>query len=87
VSVVANVAINVDSRGAVSKLQQVQQGAQATSQAVDKLNAATAATGNKFRGAGSSASALAASLGKLAAAYFTLQTAQRAVQAGIQREE
>jgi tape measure domain-containing protein len=65
----------------------VQQGAQATSQAVDKLNATTAATGNKFRGAGSSASALAASLGKLAAAYFTLQTAQRAVQAGIQREE
>jgi tape measure domain-containing protein len=87
VSVVANVAINVDSSGAVSKLRQVQQGAQATSQAVDKLNATTAATGNKFRGAGSSASALAASLGKLAAAYFTLQTAQRAVQAGIQREE
>jgi hypothetical protein len=31
VSVVANVAINVDSRGAVSKLRQVQQGAQQTS--------------------------------------------------------
>jgi tape measure domain-containing protein len=87
VSVVANVAINVDSSGAVSKLRQVQQGAQATSQAVDKLNATAAATENKFRGAGSSASALAASLGKLAAAYLTLQTAQRAVQAGIQREE
>jgi len=38
VSVVANVAINVDSSGAVSKLRQVQQGAQATNQAVDKLN-------------------------------------------------
>jgi tape measure domain-containing protein len=87
VSVVANVAINVDSRNAVSRLRQVQQGAQATSQAVDKLNATAAATENKFRGAGSSASALAASLGKLAAAYLTLQTAQRAVQAGIQREE
>lgn len=86
-SVVANVAINVDSRNAVSRLRQVQQGAQATSQAVDKLNATAAATENKFRGAGSSASALAASLGKLAAAYLTLQTAQRAVQAGIQREE
>jgi tape measure domain-containing protein len=49
VSVVANVAINVDSRGAVSKLRQVQQGAQATSQAVDKLNATTAATSNKFK--------------------------------------
>jgi TP901 family phage tail tape measure protein len=49
VSVVANVAINVDSSGAVSKLRQVQQGAQATSQAVDKLNATTAATSNKFK--------------------------------------
>jgi TP901 family phage tail tape measure protein len=49
VSVVANVAINVDSRNAVSKLKQVQQGAQATSQAVDKLNATTAATSNKFK--------------------------------------
>jgi tape measure domain-containing protein len=49
VSVVANVAINVDSRGAVSKLRQAQQGAQATSQAVDKLNATTAATSDKFK--------------------------------------
>jgi tape measure domain-containing protein len=49
VSVVANVAINVDSSGAVNKLRQVQQGAQATSQAVDKLNATTAATSNKFK--------------------------------------
>jgi TP901 family phage tail tape measure protein len=49
VSVVANVAINVDGRNAVSKLKQVQQGAQATSQAVDKLNATTAATSNKFK--------------------------------------
>ena len=48
-SVVANVAINVDSRGAVSKLRQAQQGAQATSQAVDKLNATTAATSDKFK--------------------------------------
>jgi tape measure domain-containing protein len=49
VSVVANVAINVDSSNAVSKLRQVQQGAQATSQAVDKLNATTAATSDKFK--------------------------------------
>jgi tape measure domain-containing protein len=49
VSVVANLAINVDSRNAVSKLKQVQQGAQATSQAVDKLNATTAATSDKFK--------------------------------------
>jgi tape measure domain-containing protein len=49
VSVVANVAINVDSSNAVSKLRQVQQGAQATSQAVDRLNATTAATSDKFK--------------------------------------
>jgi lambda family phage tail tape measure protein len=49
VSVVANVAINVDSSNAVSKLRQVQQGAQATSQAVGKLNATTAATNDKFK--------------------------------------
>ena len=48
-SVVANLAINVDSSNAVSKLRQVQQGAQATSQAVDKLNATTAATSDKFK--------------------------------------
>ena len=40
-SVVANVAINVDSRGATQQLRAVQQGAQATSQAVGKLNATT----------------------------------------------
>jgi tape measure domain-containing protein len=49
VSVVSNLVVNVDSRNAVSKLKQVQQGAQATSQAVDKLNATTAATNDKFK--------------------------------------
>jgi tape measure domain-containing protein len=49
VSVVSNLVVNVDSSGAVSKLRQVQQGAQATSQAVDKLNATTAATNDKFK--------------------------------------
>jgi tape measure domain-containing protein len=49
VSVVSNLVVNVDSRNAVGKLKQVQQGAQATSQAVDKLNATTAATSNKFK--------------------------------------
>jgi len=48
-SVVANVAINVDSRGATQQLRAVQQGAQATSQAVDKLNATTAASSDKFK--------------------------------------
>jgi tape measure domain-containing protein len=40
VSVVANVAINVDSSGAVSKLRQVQQGAQATQRATADLTTA-----------------------------------------------
>jgi tape measure domain-containing protein len=52
VSVVANVAINVDSRNAVSKLRQVQQGAQATSQAVDKLNATNNALAASFTKSG-----------------------------------
>jgi tape measure domain-containing protein len=52
VSVVANVAINVDSSGAVSKLRQVQQGAQATSQAVDKLNATNNALAASFTKSG-----------------------------------
>jgi tape measure domain-containing protein len=52
VSVVANVAINVDSRNAVSNLRQVQQGAQATSQAVDKLNATNDALAASFTKSG-----------------------------------
>ena len=48
-SVVANVAINVDSSGATQQLRAVQQGAQATSQAVDKLNATTKAVNDKFK--------------------------------------
>lgn len=51
-AVVANVAINVDSSGAVSKLRQVQQGAQATSQAVDKLNATNDALAASFTKSG-----------------------------------
>ena len=100
-SVVANVAINVDSSGAVSKLRQVQQGAQATSQAVDKLNATTAAAGaasagaatqfqnaaNGMRAQQNAAGSLLGSIGRLASAYLSLRVAQQAVQAGIKREE
>jgi tape measure domain-containing protein len=50
VSVVANVAINVDSRGAVSKLRQVQQGAQATERAVGDLGAAIGKLAIAFAG-------------------------------------
>jgi tape measure domain-containing protein len=50
VSVVANVAINVDSRGAVSKLRQVQQGAQQTERAVGGLGAAIGKLAVAFAG-------------------------------------
>ena len=46
---VSNVELRVDSRQAVNALRQAQQGAQSTSQAVDKLNAATTATNDKFK--------------------------------------
>jgi tape measure domain-containing protein len=50
VSVVANVAINVDSRNAVSKLRQVQQGAQQTERAVGGLGAAIGKLAVAFAG-------------------------------------
>jgi TP901 family phage tail tape measure protein len=48
VSVVANVAINVDSRNAVTKLREVQTGAKATEQAFNALTQAAAAFGAGF---------------------------------------
>ena len=51
-SVVASVAINVDSSQAVTKLRQVEQGAQATSQAVNKLNATNDALAASFTKSG-----------------------------------
>ena len=48
-SVVANVAINVDASKATQQLRAVQQGAQSTNQAIDKLNATTAAVESKFK--------------------------------------
>ena len=125
-SVVANVAINVDSRGAVGQLRAVQQGAVATDKAFDKLNATTAAAEGKFKVAANGVkyftdatgraraengrflssteraaaglqaqgraaqqasgqmSGLISGLGKLAAAYLGLRTAQQAFQASIQ---
>ena len=46
---VSNVELRVDSRQAVNALRQAQQGAQSTSQAVDKLNSAATATTDKFK--------------------------------------
>jgi len=85
VSVVANVAINVDSRGATQRLREVQQAAQQAQKALEGIGGASGA--QPFRAASSSASELIGVLGRLSAAYLGLRTAQQAVQAGIQREE
>ena len=72
-SVVANVAINVDSRGAVGQLKAVQTQAQLTERAFGGLQQASGQM-----------SGLISGLGKLAAAYLGLRTAQQAFQASIQ---
>ena len=43
------IGINIDSTGATQPLRAVKQGAEATSQAIDKLNATTRAVGDKFK--------------------------------------
>lgn len=83
-SVVANVAINVDSRGATQKLREVQQAAQQAQKALEGIGGSAA---QPLRSVSSSASELIGVLGRLSAAYIGLRTAQQAVQAGIQREE
>ena len=65
-SVVANVAINVDSSGAVSKLRQVQTQAQATERAFGGISGAAEKSFNK----------VTAAIGKVAAAFSAIQTAR-----------
>jgi tape measure domain-containing protein len=84
VSVVANVAINVDSSAAAQKLREFKNKSQQAEKAASKIGPATQ---QSFDAASASANKLTATVGKLAAAYLTLQTAQRAVQAGIKRIE
>jgi tape measure domain-containing protein len=86
VSVVANVAINVDSSGAVSKLRQVQQGAQATSRAVDKLNATTAATSNKFKIAANGIKYFTDAAGRVRAENGRFLTSTERAAAGIRNQ-
>ena len=83
-SVVANVAINVDSSAAAQKLREFKNKSQQAEKAASKIGPATQ---QSFDAASASANRLTATVGKLAAAYLTLQTAQRAVQAGIKRIE
>jgi tape measure domain-containing protein len=86
VSVVANVAINVDSRNAVSKLRQVQTQSQATGQAVEKLNATAAAASDKFKVAANGVKYFTDATGRARAENGRfLSTAERAA-AGIRNQ-
>lgn len=93
-SAVANVAINVDSRGAPAKLKQVADRSKQVEKAVQGMNGDLRRSQREFKGAGNSASKTSNNFGnlakgalKLAAAYATLNAAQSAVSAGIQRIE
>jgi tape measure domain-containing protein len=72
VSVVANVAINVDSRNAVSKLRQVQQGAQATSRATADLTSALTKQSGAFNRLQSGAAGAIKALGGLRGALASI---------------
>ncbi|MGA0081734.1 MAG: tape measure protein, partial [Ilumatobacteraceae bacterium] len=71
-SVVANVAINVDSRGAVSKLRQVQQGAQATQRATNDLTTALTKQSGAFSKLQSGAAGAVKALGGLRGALASI---------------
>jgi tape measure domain-containing protein len=72
VSVVANVAINVDSSGAVSKLRQVQQGAQATSKATTDLTTALTKQSGAFSKLQAGAAGAVKALGGLRGALASI---------------
>ena len=93
-SAVANVAINVDSRGADRKLREVANRSKELEKAAQGASAAIAKTGRELEKTSPAASKTSASfngligsVGKLAAAYLTLNAAQSAVRTGIQRIE
>ena len=93
-SAVANVAINVDSRGAASKLKEVANRSKEVDKAVRDMNGRLSDSRGRFVAAGNDASkasnqfaGLASGALKLAAAYATLSAAQSAVGAGIKRIE
>lgn len=91
---VSNVELRVDARQAVNALQQVNSASgrasvstEKLSQAINGSSAAMSRQANASRQSISGVNALAGSIGRLTAAYVSLQTAQQAIQAGIQREE
>jgi tape measure domain-containing protein len=94
VSTVANIAINLDSRGVPAKLKQIADRSKEVDRSLNgAANTSTRAAasfgkvGNSASGASSGLGNLAKGALKLAAAYATLNAAQSAVSAGIQRIE
>jgi tape measure domain-containing protein len=91
VSVVANVAINVDSRSAVGSLRQVIATSEQLNASIQKLTNTLEQQqqqlNNTTKQAKSGFQSLILTLGGVTAAYANLQAAQKALQTGIQREE
>ena len=93
-AVVANVAINVDSRGAPAKLKQVADRSKQVEKAVEQMNGDLGRSKRELKSASNAASQAAGGFGnlakgalKLAAAYATLNAAQSAFRAGVSRIE
>lgn len=92
--VVANVGINVDSRGAESKLRQVANRGKEVEKAFNGVNSSLQKSKGSFAAAGDAANRTSSSFGKLAGtaaklalAYASLNAAQNAVRTGIARIE
>jgi len=81
VSVVANVAINVDSRGAPAKLKQVADRSKQVEKAVQNMNGDLRRSQREFNGAGNAASQAAGGFSKLGKAIGGIITAAAAFQA------
>jgi len=81
VAAVANVAINVDSRGAVGKLQQVANSSKKLERAVEQMNGKLDRSKRKFANAGNAANQAAGGFNKLGKAIGKIITAAAALQA------
>jgi tape measure domain-containing protein len=81
VSAVANVAINVDSRGAAGKLREVANRSKEVSVAVDRMNGNVGKSSSQFKNVGVAASQASAGFGKLGKAIGGIVTAAAAFQA------
>ena len=80
-SVVANIAINVDSRGAPAKLKQVADRSKQVEKAVQGMNGDLRRSQREFKGAGNAANQAASGFGKLGKAIAGVATVAAAFQA------